>query len=677
MLKRLSIGRCLVLLIVLALTAATAQSLTWISLNGPHDARMWDAVHTPIGRAFVAGSRGVWKSDNSGLTWEKSGLQDEEILLMHAVDDAVLLAANLQQTWFRSLDSGATWQEGPQQLEQIAAFASDDNFIYAGTVNGVMRSDDKGATWENFGLENTTITSLLIRANGDLIAGTGQSQPSYRRSNDDQGWVAAGEMDEWLWDLAETASGRIVAAAFSGGVVYSDDGTNWTYTETPFLGNIVTITADADTLYAADDFGMVVSYNQGQNWTTVNNFRDGIRGLTVLPNRQMLAASFQEGVSRSFDGTDWFPANDGLPFMSAREIIVGPEGDIAAHDGQNMQNLTPFSVNWRIPRNVGENFTSLTLTRDLVTWAATQDKIYRSESGGFAWRDTGPDDYGSVVDIYGALDGAVLALFNNGAARTANDGEDWADLGWTGSSRAIVGTSMSEIFIIDMAGRLWLSDDLGDNWDEVNLPDMFNTSKFVDMIIATDDVLVIANETMMFSSDDLGENWNEELTVEGAARIVDLQPGFNGTLFYADDQVDGIHQRDAGGEWLNIGEGLGRRVNAITYDQNGRIYAATSDDGIWRAVSPVTDVRDEDAIQAQLFIHPQPAFNTSWIDFGRELRDVDLTIFDLRGTALQQFTVRGAAQGAHLNLSGLAAGMYLVRVHSGDFRADAPLQVLR
>ncbi len=677
MLKCSTISRYFVQLLVLALAVATAQSLTWISLNGPHDARMWDAVHTPKGLAFTAGSRGIWKSDNSGLSWQSSGLADREILVMHPVDDEVLLAANLEPAWFRSIDSGATWQEMPQELEQIACFASDDNFVYAGTVNGVLRSDDRGATWEDFGLENTTVTSLLIRSNGDMIAGTGPGLPNYRRSNDDQGWTAAGLADEWIWDMVETASGRIVAAAFNNGVAYSDDGSTWLFSETSFLGGIVAMTADVDTVYAADDFGMIVSYDQGESWTTVNNFRDGIRGLTVLPNGQLLAASFQEGVSRSFDGRDWFPANDGLPFMTAVEIIAGPEGDIAAHDGQNMQNLTPFSVNWRIPRNVGEGFTSLTLTRDLVTWAATQDKIFRSESGGFAWRDSGPDDYGSVVDIYGALDGAILALFNNGAARTANDGDDWADLNWTGSSQHIVGTSTSEIFIVDMVGRLWISDDLGQEWTELELPEEFNKSGFVDMIVATDDALVIADETNIFRSDDLGENWSSIDGVEKDVNIIDMQPGFNGTLFYATNELDGLYQLDPGGEWVNIGEGLGRTPSAITYDQNGRIYAATLEEGIWRAVSPVTDVREDTNNTSSLFIHPQPAFNTTRVDFGRDLRDAQIVIHDLRGTALQEIRLPGVAGGAQLNLNDLAAGAYVLRVRAGEFQADAPLRVLR
>lgn len=124
----------------------------------PHDA---DVVYTS-GHPRRGGNMGVMKSSDGGETYEQvfTGLQGE-IVDFHSMTvsaaDADILYGAFQGRLYRSVDGAKTWSyataEGlPAQgycwgVPCLHADPHDPNRIYAGTAQGLMRSDDQGGHW--------------------------------------------------------------------------------------------------------------------------------------------------------------------------------------------------------------------------------------------------------------------------------------------------------------------------------------------------------------------------------------------------------------------------------------------------------------------------------------------------------------------------------------------------
>jgi photosystem II stability/assembly factor-like uncharacterized protein len=106
----------------------------------PQDSRV---VYAGIGGRTVPGvDLGVWKSTDSGATWQLSGLPRLPILALAASPVPGVVWASSGDSVYRSGDAGATWQDwsGGQVLWQVRDFAfdpSDPERVYIAGFGGV------------------------------------------------------------------------------------------------------------------------------------------------------------------------------------------------------------------------------------------------------------------------------------------------------------------------------------------------------------------------------------------------------------------------------------------------------------------------------------------------------------------------------------------------------------
>ena len=107
----------------------------------PQDSRV---VYAGIGAGTLEGvDRGVWKSTDSGATWQLSGLRRLPILALAASPvPGVIWASSPEGFVYRSDDAGATWQDrsGGQLLRDVWDFAfdpSDPERVYIAGFGGV------------------------------------------------------------------------------------------------------------------------------------------------------------------------------------------------------------------------------------------------------------------------------------------------------------------------------------------------------------------------------------------------------------------------------------------------------------------------------------------------------------------------------------------------------------
>lgn len=101
---------------------------------------------------------GLWESHDAGKSWQEApGLHGQSVMAFaQAPEDPRLLVAGTLQGVFRSSDAGATWTlispEGSREIHEVESVAIDPRdpaIIYAGTWHLPWKTSDGGAHWEN------------------------------------------------------------------------------------------------------------------------------------------------------------------------------------------------------------------------------------------------------------------------------------------------------------------------------------------------------------------------------------------------------------------------------------------------------------------------------------------------------------------------------------------------
>lgn len=133
--------------------------------------------HPPTG-----GGLGVIASQDNGSTWRQiaegvDGPVDFHAMTISVADPTTMygLYGSIQV----SRDSGETWAKAassPDQVIDLAASANDPNWLYAGTMTGLMQSKDGLKSWEQLGPAKIPVTLVETTPDGTLYAffvGTG------------------------------------------------------------------------------------------------------------------------------------------------------------------------------------------------------------------------------------------------------------------------------------------------------------------------------------------------------------------------------------------------------------------------------------------------------------------------------------------------------------------------
>jgi photosystem II stability/assembly factor-like uncharacterized protein len=129
---------------------------------------------------YVAGWRagasggGLWVSRDAGRTWsENAGMKGRSIrAFVQAPSDATILVAGTLQGVFRSNDAGATWKQiSPpdsheiHEVESLAVDPANPDVIYAGTWHLPWKTTDGGEKWQSIKkglIDDSDVFSIII-----------------------------------------------------------------------------------------------------------------------------------------------------------------------------------------------------------------------------------------------------------------------------------------------------------------------------------------------------------------------------------------------------------------------------------------------------------------------------------------------------------------------------------
>jgi 7,8-dihydropterin-6-yl-methyl-4-(beta-D-ribofuranosyl)aminobenzene 5'-phosphate synthase len=134
-------------------------------------------------RLYVGTVESIYRSIDGGQSWQASPLAGRALTVFALTFDPANpagLFAGTTEGVYHSLDQGQTWQS--MDLQSLSATVTDlavgppgRQGLYAGTEHhGVFRSQDGGVHWQQWGLEGTSVYSILVDLSGSIWLGTDQ-----------------------------------------------------------------------------------------------------------------------------------------------------------------------------------------------------------------------------------------------------------------------------------------------------------------------------------------------------------------------------------------------------------------------------------------------------------------------------------------------------------------------
>jgi BNR/Asp-box repeat len=212
---------------------------------------------------------GVWRSTNSGTSWDSVGFRTTFNWSIGASGSNVFLGTLYGGAYF-STDNGTTWNavnSGIPVNAMVSSFAVIGSNVFAGTMGGVYLSTNNGTSWTavNNGLTHDSVLSFAVSGT-NIFAGT--SGGVYLSTNNGTSWAAvSSSFTIPVYSFAVSGNNLFAATAWAGNGVYlsTNNGTSWTSVG---LTNdtVFDLAAIGSNIFAATSTGLFLSTNNGTNW---------------------------------------------------------------------------------------------------------------------------------------------------------------------------------------------------------------------------------------------------------------------------------------------------------------------------------------------------------------------------------------------------------------------------
>ncbi len=433
---------------------------------------------------FVGTRNGLYRSLDGGQTWELRLVGSRMLSIALAPDYArenQLFVGTETDGALRSPDAGRTWTSANPGLLDLTVLAlalsprfEQDQTGFAATASGLYRTRNGGKSWRavELDLEDPAVQCLAVSpdfAEDSLVLAGTEADGLLRSDDGGATWEVVPDLaDRGVTAIAFAGRGDgagAIAAATVDGIALSDDsGQSWRIVGGD-LGPVLTLVfvphAGGEALLAGlPKAGIMRSTDGGETWAPAN---DGLSasllvGLAVSPafadDQTLVAAGLEEGVTISTDGgATWTPANDGLADSTVFGVVTSPA-----------------------------------FAADRTLYAATAAGIYRSPDAGAHWEPlpatetpeaaagivVGAAEDGNPASLLAALQGGRLVLSEDGGAT-------WRGLGQAFGGAEVISLGLSPGYARDrtiFAGTskpapdgtvsdlvLWRSTDGGQRWE--------------------------------------------------------------------------------------------------------------------------------------------------------------------------------------------------------------------
>jgi photosystem II stability/assembly factor-like uncharacterized protein len=422
--------------------------------------------------------------------------------------------------------------------------------VFAGTVDGLYRSDDKGGSWQRTGqgIPSTNVHSIQIDpVNPDIMAALTWGKGGLLRSVDGgEAWESLSfGLNRDIRDLRSYTSQFILVVIDEGEVFASfDRGDTWTRQAQEF-----------ESVY-----DLVIHSEQAQHHFALYGDRDQAAlsrdgGLTWSPCE---LPSGHEPVGAYFDPED--PEAIYLPATGQLARTRDACATWTIYDHEWLERLRFFQTD---PHRSG------------TIYASNRDEIRKSTDWGATWYKFGPrvsDPYSWAISLSATNPDIIYIAAEaederRGVFRSLSGGESW----WIGTS----GLNISEVRGLQVdpinpstmyagAGPTYHGEGLFKSMDSGQTWKLLEGTEDAGPLVAIDPLLpnvVYASnaDSAILKSTDHGETWSEVWSGVGEdIEFLTIDPYRSGTLYAAIDPYGQLRRSDDGGvSWTYLG-----RVNS-------------------------------------------------------------------------------------------------------------------
>ena len=479
---------------------------------------------------------GLWVSHDKGKTWtEVAGMKGHSVrAFAQAPSDPKMLFAGTLEGVFRSTDAGATWtQISPpgsneiHEVESVAVDPVDPNIVYAGTWHLPWKTTDGGKNWHNIKqglIDDSDVFSIIIDPSQPSVVYTSACSGIYKSDN-------AGELYHKIQGIPTTARRTRVLK------------------QDPVNHNVV---------YAGTTDGLYKSVDAGKTFDRMTGPDTIVNDVFVDPKdtSHVLLATDRSGVLYSKDASVSFIAtNDGISGRKVEALLV---------DRVNPARIFAGVLNDK-----------------------TYGGVFVSSNAGASWDHLADGLEGrDVYALAQASDGTVLAGTNRGIFALAATGGNWAP-------RNTIQNKVAKKTTVIKKGKKITTETL--------VPDKpQNLDGRVYALDLSGDAWLASTASGLLTSRDHGATWQGGL-VQGSAEYVTAAA--HGTVMAAARRNGVVLSADAGQAWTPVEiPSTITRINRAAFSTDGALWLGTRegvylsrDNGAtwsWIERLPLRDVND-------------------------------------------------------------------------------------
>jgi photosystem II stability/assembly factor-like uncharacterized protein len=544
---------------------------------------------------------GLLRSADGGQTWEHVGSNDLSGIGIYdiAVDPADPLNVWVGTTdkLLQSKDGGATWRTvQPAATWDISINPKDPQEIFAATVPGLVRSINGGTTWTRVALSGSTSASRFTRM-----------EVCHAPSNPAVVYVGA-VLDEnaMLWRRASN-DGAFSTEDTPSMDKDSDIDQSW------YDWCMAVSPVDTNVLY----WGAVTLFKgiRGTGGWTWRNISSRSSGDSIHPDQHHLAfdpsdpnvlyACNDGGLFRSPDGgTSWTALNRGLS-ITEFEFLIHLESEDNWLIGGTQDNGTvgnPVSGTWdQIALgdggDCGADDTNKLCYHSF--FGIFIDRAPVSGANAFKWKDVSPpapDNYDAL--FYPPMDVSERIVAKAGVTIFISDdsGDNWVEVDFGGTSgekaSAVSIVNPKTIFVGTENGRLARIARSSSGWAKANVSQLTSPrGGFISDIVvlgATQQVMWASSSAFggghVFRSTNGGKTWSNRTgnLPDIPVNAIVIDPKDTERIFAATDH--GVYQsQNAGAKWTDFSNALPNAVvgDMILHERRRVLRAGTRNRGAW------------------------------------------------------------------------------------------------
>ena len=377
------------------------------------------------------------------------------------------------------------------------------------------------------------------------------------------------------------ANGKLYAGTSTGNIyVSTNQGNSWIKANMPYSLStnfpILKVYVSGTRLFAATNYALFYSDDDGQHWTTtafanpviVTDIISNGSKLFIITNRSGMYSSVTNGAS----------------FVKVNDPVFANDSDLRRMyiDANGSIYVSPYSyINYHYLRSDdgGDNWTTVYIPEVATDIHVLNNRIYISSYYHAYYSDNNWVNY-KELDLTKANSNARTFLmfntpaslffyFNVGALKTNDSGVTMQSSPFQKSIHEMTRIN-SRIFVASGAGIFW-SDDEGTTWTKSdNGIEEFSITKS----ISIGDTYVLATSSAgIFTSTDFGDNWQYASTSILEEKVTSLVKDEKGNLFGLMNEKELYKSIDKGFTWGHVGSiiGTSNTIKNLIYF-NGKFF---------------------------------------------------------------------------------------------------------